>query len=99
MSAADDELLDDVAGFVPSVLEITGKLALEHFRAELFAEDKGSIHGYDPVTVAEFVWLPTAVARAVIAIRTVCPGAIVPRTHVTSEGVAEQAPWLGLAVT
>jgi histidinol phosphatase-like enzyme (inositol monophosphatase family) len=49
----DDDLLADVATFVPTVLEVTGELALKHFRAELFAEDKGSIHGYDPVTEAD----------------------------------------------
>lgn len=53
MSEPDPQLLADVAAFVPKVLEATGALALEHFRAELFAEDKGSIHGYDPVTVAD----------------------------------------------
>ena len=53
MTDRDQGLLDDVAAWVPTVLEVTGALALEHFRAELFAEDKGSIHGYDPVTIAD----------------------------------------------
>ena len=48
-----DDLVADVAAFIPGVLEVTGALALKHFRAELFAEDKGSIHGYDPVTEAD----------------------------------------------
>jgi histidinol phosphatase-like enzyme (inositol monophosphatase family) len=48
-----DDLVADVAAFIPTVLEVTGALALKHFRAELFAEDKGSIHGYDPVTEAD----------------------------------------------
>ena len=50
---SDPELLGDVTAFIPTVLEVTGALALKHFRAELFAEDKGSIHGYDPVTEAD----------------------------------------------
>lgn len=53
MTEPDLELLADVAAYLPTVFEATGALALQHFRAELFAEDKGSIHGYDPVTEAD----------------------------------------------
>ena len=35
---SDPELLGDVTAFIPTVLEVTGALALKHFRAELFAE-------------------------------------------------------------
>ena len=52
----------------------------------------------EPVTVAVFVCCPTAVARAVIAIVTVCPGAIVPSEQVTSEGETAHVPWDGFAV-
>lgn len=49
----DDALLAEAAAYLPTVFEATGALALRHFRAELFAEDKGSPHGYDPVTEAD----------------------------------------------
>jgi myo-inositol-1(or 4)-monophosphatase len=48
-----DELLDDVAAFLPGVLDASGDVALRWFREELFAEDKGSPFGYDPVTEAD----------------------------------------------
>lgn len=51
-----------------------------------------------PVTVAVFVCDPVIVARAVMAIVTVCPGAIVPRLQVTSTGPSEHVPCDGLAV-
>lgn len=48
-----DALLDDAAAFLPSVLDASGAVALRWFRQELFAEDKGSEFGYDPVTEAD----------------------------------------------
>ena len=51
-----------------------------------------------PVTVATFVCVPTRVARAVTAIVTVCPGAMVPRLQVMSDGVRLQVPCDGFAV-
>lgn len=48
-----DELLADVAGFVPPLLARSGDVALRWFRAEHIAADKGSVYGYDPVTEAD----------------------------------------------
>jgi histidinol phosphatase-like enzyme (inositol monophosphatase family) len=48
-----DELLDDAAAFVPTVLDAAGEVALRWFRQELFADDKGGEFGYDPVTEAD----------------------------------------------
>ena len=52
----------------------------------------------EPVTVAVFVCEPTAVARAVIAMVTVWPGAIVPSEQVTSAGPRLHVPCDGVAV-
>ena len=51
-----------------------------------------------PVTVAVFVCEPTVVALPVIAIVTVCPGAIEPRLQVMSAGLEAQVPCDGFAV-
>jgi myo-inositol-1(or 4)-monophosphatase len=51
--AVSDELLDDAAAFLPTVLAASGEIALRWFRQELFADDKGSEFGYDPVTEAD----------------------------------------------
>jgi myo-inositol-1(or 4)-monophosphatase len=48
-----DELLEDVASFLPPLLRRSGEVALRWFRAELFADDKGGPSGYDPVTEAD----------------------------------------------
>jgi len=48
-----DDLLTDVASFVPPLLAASGDIALRWFRAEHVADDKGGEHGYDPVTEAD----------------------------------------------
>ena len=38
---------------IPPLLAEAGEIALRYFRTQLVADDKGGVHGYDPVTAAD----------------------------------------------